>query len=144
MGSRGQSAQKARRRAEARAAKEPTETTPNDALDGSPEDLREELRKLRAREEEIRAKLRESEAKKEPTGETVDVFRVFNTEGPESLKQKLQGMDAEGLKRVIRENRLDTFHETRRVNQAEKLADFILERVTAFNTQGDAFRSYKY
>ena len=112
--------------------------------DGSQEAcLRAELRQLKAREAEIRAKLKALEAAK-PAEDIIDVLHVVNAEGADVLRKKLEELDAEGLKKVIRKNHLDRFRVTARTTKAEKLMDFIVERALAISTQGDVFRNYAY
>lgn len=105
--------------------------------------LRAELRQIKVREAEIRAKLKALEAEK-PKEEVIEVFHVINTEGTEGLKQRLESMEVDELKKVIKENHLDTFHQMTRVTKVDKLRDFIMERTTAFNNKGDVFRNFKY
>ena len=112
--------------------------------DGSQEAyLRAELRQLKAREAEIRAKLKELEAAK-PEEDIIDVIHVVNAEGADVLRKKLEELDAEGLKKVIRKNHLDRFRVTARTTKAEKLMEFIVERALEISTQGDVFRNYAY
>lgn len=112
--------------------------------DGSQEAyLRAELRQIKAREAEIRAKLKALEAEK-PKDEVIEVFHVINTEGTEGLRQRLESMNVDELKKVIKKNHLDTFHQVTRVTKADKLRDFIVERTTSFNSKGDVFRNFKY
>lgn len=114
--------------------------------DGGSEEayLRAELRQIRAREAEIKARLKALEAEKPEEEEPIEVFRVLNAEGAEGLRRKLQELETKSLKKVIRENHLDTFRQTAKVTNAEKLVSFILERAMAINTQGDVFRNYAY
>ena len=105
--------------------------------------LRAELRQLKAREAEIRAKLKELEEAK-PEEDIIDVLHVVNAEGADELRKKLEELDAEGLKKVIRKNHLDRFRVTARTTKAEKLMEFIVERALEISTQGDVFRNYAY
>lgn len=104
--------------------------------------LRAELRRIRAREAEIRARLKELET----AGEPVDISPVgiFCRDGAEALAERLDGLDGAQLWEVIKANRLDPFRMLKKTMPVAKLRSHILERAEELATQGDVFRNYAY
>lgn len=106
------------------------------------EKLRAELKQLKAREAEIKKKLKELEAVK-PTLD-INVVSIYLKGGETELVKALDGLEVEELKVVIKSNALDLCRVMYRVKSKDKLIDFILDMAKRRATAGDVFRNYQY
>lgn len=67
---------------------------------------------------------------------------VLRFEGEEVLREKLQGLDIEEMKFIIKEHAYDTYRNltSKDIKNKEKLIDFIVTRAAYFITLGRVFR----
>lgn len=106
------------------------------------EKLKAELKQLKAREAEIKKRLKELEAVK-PTLD-INVVSIYLKGGETELARALDGLEVGELKAVIKANALDLSRVMYRVKDHDKLRSFILDMAKRRATAGDVFRNYQY
>lgn len=111
--------------------------------DGSEEAyLEAELRRIKAKEEAIKARLKELRASKAEEAELLDPYMVLKTEGEEALQEKLGTLDIKDLRRIIRDHRLDSARRSTRWKE-DRLINHIVTMTVSRAKLGEAFRNFE-
>jgi len=81
--------------------------------------------------------------KVDKTSVGLDIFRVFADGGVEALRQKLDQLDLQALKRVIAAHGFDPSKLAEKWRRKERLINLIMERVARRSDKGSVFREYQ-
>lgn len=72
----------------------------------------------------------------------VDLFEILSKEGEQSLHQKLDSMDLNQLKNIVRKYSLDSSKLAEKWKRKERLVKFIVDRIVSRNAKGQVFSKY--
>lgn len=70
---------------------------------------------------------------------TIDIFYIFQVQGPEGLLNLLKSLELQELKKIVTENGLDPAQKVRKWRSREKMIDYIVESVRKQMSKGGAF-----
>lgn len=74
----------------------------------------------------------------------VDVFGVFSQGGEKALRDSLNSLELNALRRIVRHHSLDPSKLAEKWKNKERLISLIIERVSARSDKGKAFKDYTF
>jgi hypothetical protein len=72
----------------------------------------------------------------------IDISKVLSEEGPESLKQKLDQLDCNELRIIVRNNGFDPSKLAAKWKNKQRLINLIMERISSRKEKGQSFINY--
>lgn len=72
----------------------------------------------------------------------IDAIDVYNNLGSDGLRFALDKLEISELRKIIMQNSLDPSKLSNKWKNKEKMINFILERIAARNSKGNAFMNY--
>lgn len=74
----------------------------------------------------------------------VDVFGIFSEGGEKALRDRLNSLELNALRRIVRHHGLDHSKLAEKWKSKERLINLIIERVSARSDKGKAFKDYTF
>lgn len=71
------------------------------------------------------------------------IYQIFSDKGEQALRERLILLDLKTLKQIISQNSFDPAGLARKWRNRDRLTDLIVERVSARNEKGNAFKNYE-
>ena len=74
----------------------------------------------------------------------VDVFEIFSQGGERALRDRLNSLELNALRRIVRHHGFDPSKLAEKWKNKERLIDLIIDRVSARSEKGKAFKDYTF
>jgi len=74
----------------------------------------------------------------------VDVFGVFSQGGEKALRDSLNSLELNALRRIVRHHSFDPSKLAEKWKNKERLVNLIIDRVSARSDKGKAFKDYTF
>lgn len=74
----------------------------------------------------------------------VDVFGIFSQGGEKALRDRLNSLELNALRRIVRHHSLDPSKLAEKWKNKERLINLIIDRVSARIDKGKAFKDYTF